>query len=157
LLKKPKNLLKINKMENWIIYGLIASLCFGLNVVIFKIATTKGQGLNPYLASLSFSVGIFLFFFLVYLIKTPKFTPNWTGLTLALIAGVVWAVGLLAVALAIAKKGDVSKLAPLYNTNTLIAVLLGIIFLKEIPAGSEIIKVISGAVLIVIGAILVSS
>jgi len=102
LLKKPKNLLKINKMENWIIYGLIASLCFGLNVVIFKIATTKGQGLNPYLASLSFSVGIFLFFFLVYLIKTPKFTPNWTGLTLALIAGVVWAVGFLAVALAIA-------------------------------------------------------
>ena len=144
-------------MENWIIYGLIASICFGVNVIIYKLAATKGQGLNPYLGGFSIGLGVFLFFFLVYLIKSPKFIPNWTGLTLALIAGAMWALGMLMVALAIAKKGDVARLAPIYNTNTLIAVLLGIIFLKEIPAGSEIIKVVSGAVLIVIGAILVSS
>jgi uncharacterized membrane protein len=144
-------------MENWIIYGLIASICFGVNVVIYKVAATKGHGLNPYLGVFSLGLGIFLFFFFVYFIKLPKFTPNWAGLTLALIAGAIWALGMLMVALAIAKKGDISKLAPIYNTNTLIAVLLGILFLKEIPTGSEIIKVISGAVLIVIGAILVSS
>ena len=144
-------------MQNWIIYGLIASICFGINIVIYKVGATRGQGLNPYLGCLSVGTGVFLLFFLAFMIKSPKFTLNWTGLTLALIAGAMWALGMLMVALAIAKKGDVSKLAPLYNTNTLIAVLLGIIFLKEIPAGSEIMKVVLGAVLIVVGAVLVSS
>ncbi|MBL7055186.1 EamA family transporter [Candidatus Woesearchaeota archaeon] len=144
-------------MENWVIYGLIASLCFGINAVIYKVAATRGQGINPYLGVFSVGLGVFLFFSLVYLIKSPKFIPNWTGLTLALIAGIVWAAGFLMITLAIANKADISRLAPIYNTNTLIAVLLGMIFLKELPAGSEIIKVISGAVLIVIGAVLVSS
>lgn len=144
-------------MENWVIYGLIASVCFGVNAVIYKIAATKGQGLNPYLGVFSVGLGVFLFFFLMYLIKSPKFIPNWTGLTLALVAGVLWAIGMLMIALAVANKGDISRLAPLYNTNTLIAVLLGILFLKEIPTGTAVFKVISGSVLIVIGAILVSS
>jgi len=144
-------------MENWVVYGLIASVCFGVNIVIYKVAVTKGQGLNPYLAIFSYGIGAFLFFLLMYLIISPKFTSNWTGLTLAIFSGALWALGMLMVALAIANKGNISKLAPIYNTNTLIAVLLGLIFLKEIPAGSEMLKVISGAVLIVIGAVLVSS
>jgi uncharacterized membrane protein len=144
-------------MQNWIIYGLIASFCFGVNAIVYKVAATRGQGLNPYLGGLSIGAGVFLFFLLVFMLKSPKFTSNWTGLTLGLISGILWAIGMLAIALAIAKKGDIAKLAPIYNTNTLIAVFLGIVFLKEIPAGSEIIKVVLGAVLIVIGAVLVSS
>ena len=144
-------------MENWLIYGLIASVCFGVNAIIYKVAATKGQGLNPYLGGLSIGAGVFLFFLLVFLVKSQKFTPNWTGITLAIISGVLWAIGMLMIALAVAKKGDISRLAPLYNTNTLIAVLLGILFLKEIPTGTAVFKVISGSVLIVIGAILVSS
>lgn len=144
-------------MENWLIYGLIASVCFGLNAVIYKIAVTKGHGLNPYLGVFSVGLGVILFFSFMYFIKLPEFTPNWKGLTLALIAGIVWALGMLMIALAIANNGNISKLAPIYNTNTLIAVLLGIMFLKEIPTGLGIIKVVSGAVLIVLGAVLVSS
>ena len=65
-------------------------------------------------------------------------------------------IGFLAVAVAIAQKADVARLAPIYNANTIIAVLLGIIFLKEIPNASQIFRVVAGAVLIVIGAVLVS-
>jgi uncharacterized membrane protein len=145
-------------MENWIIYGLLASVFFGVNTVIYKYAATKGHGLNPYVGVFSFGIGVFLFFAIFYFIKMPKFAPiNWAGLGLALIAGAIWAAGMLMVAIAISQKGDISKLAPLYNTNTLIAVLLGIIFLKELPAASEMLKVIAGAVLVVIGAVLVSS
>ena len=144
-------------MENWVIYGLIASLCFGSNIILYKIATTKGQGLNPYVAALSFSAGIFLFFLITLFIKNAKFNSNWNGITFTLISGIIWAIGFLAITLAISKNADVSRLVPLINTNTLIAVLLGILFLKEIPTGTAIFKVISGSVLIVIGAILVSS
>ena len=64
--------------------------------------------------------------------------------------------GIIAVVIAISQKADVARLAPIYNTNTILAVLMGIIFLKEIPDVSQMIRVIGGAVLIVIGAILVS-
>lgn len=144
-------------MQQWIIYGLLASLFFGINVIFLKIASTRGVGLNPYTAAFAYGIGAFILFSLVYFFKLPRFNNNWDGVIFAVIAGAIWALGLVMVSVAIVNKGDISKLAPLYNTNTLIAVLLGIIFLKEIPAGTEIIKVVSGAVLIVIGAILVSS
>ena len=83
-----------------------------------------------------------------------RLAPETKGL--ALIAGIIWGLGFLAVAIAIAQKADVARLAPIYNTNTLLAVLLGIIFLKEIPDASQIFRVVAGAVLIVTGAVLVS-
>ena len=46
--------------------------------------------------------------------------------------------------------------APIFNANTLVTVMLGIIFLHEIPNTSQMLRVIAGAVLIVIGAVLVS-
>ena len=49
-----------------------------------------------------------------------------------------------------------SQLAPIYNANTIIAVILGIILLKEIPNASQMIRIIIGAVMIVVGAVLVS-
>ena len=75
---------------------------------------------------------------------------------MAIIAGAVWAVGMIAVAIAISQKADVARLAPIYNVNTILAALMGIIFLKEIPDVSQMIRVIGGAVLVVIGAIMVS-
>ena len=86
----------------------------------------------------------------------PSFDFEWKSSGLALIAGIIWSVGFLAIAIAISQKADIARLAPIYNTNTLIAVLLGIIFLKEIPDASSIFRIIGGAVLIVVGAVLVS-
>lgn len=144
-------------MENWVIYGLIAAVCFGVNTVIYKVAATKGNGVNPYLGVLSFGVGLLLFFVIIYLVKMPEFSFNWSGISLAAAAGVIWAVGMLMVALAIANKGSISKLAPIYNINTLVAVFLGIVFLKEIPQAAQILKIIVGSILVVAGAVLVSS
>lgn len=59
--------------------------------------------------------------------------------------------------LALVNKADVSRLVPIFNTNTLVAVALGMILLKELPAGTEKIKVVIGAILIVVGGVLVSS
>ena len=141
-------------MENWIIYGLIASLCFAVQTVIYKVAFQKGTS-TPYYASFIFAVGIILTF-AVFMLFKPDFQFQWKSSSWLLVSGIIWAIGFLAVAVAIAEKADVARLAPIYNTNTLLAVLMGIIFLKEIPDTSQMFRVISGAVLIVIGSILVS-
>ena len=92
----------------------------------------------------------------VFLLLKPMFEFEWKSSSLALIAGIIWGLGFLAVAIAIAQKADVARLAPIYNTNTILAVLMGIIFLHEIPDASQMFRVIAGAVLIVVGSVLVS-
>ena len=141
-------------MPNWIVYGIIASVFFALNTIIYKVAQQKGN-FSPFYGSFIFGLGIVLIFGLFLLFK-PSFEFEWKSSSLALIAGMVWAFGFLAVAVALAQKADVARLAPIYNTNTILAVLIAIIFLKEIPDVSQIFRIVAGAVLIVVGAILVS-
>ena len=141
-------------MESWIFYGIVAAVCFGLNTIIFKIAMQKGS-LNPGYASLIFGIGVLITLLFYYFTK-PNLQFEWKSTLLAVVAGIVWAIGFLAIAIAIANKGNVSQLAPIYNANTIIAVILGIILLKEIPNTSQMIRIILGAVMIVVGAVLVS-
>ena len=141
-------------MESWVFYGIVAAVCFGVNTIIFKIAMQKGN-LNPAYASFAFGIGI-LAAFLVYFFAKPSLQFEWKSTTLAIVAGIIWAIGFLAIAIAISQKGEIARLAPLYNANTIIAVVLGIILLKEVPDMSQMIRVIIGAVMIVAGAVLVS-
>ena len=141
-------------MDNWIIYGLIAAVCFGMQTVIFKIAYQKSN-FTPYYGSFVFALGIIMIFALFILLK-PGFEFEWKSSSLLLVSGVIWGIGFLAIAIAISQKADIARLSPIYNTNTLLTVILGIVFLKEIPDKSQVFRIVSGAILIVIGAILVS-
>src|SRR3989338_7399261 len=139
---------------NWIAYGLIAALCFGVNGIIYKLAQQKGN-FSPSHGVFVFGLGILAVFGLFFMFNFDS-DFEWKSSGLLLISGVIWAFGMLAVAIAIYQKADLARLAPIYNINTLVTVLLGIIFLKEIPDLSNMIRIISGAVLIVVGAVMVS-
>ena len=141
-------------MPNWIFYGIIAAVCFAVNTIIYKVAQQKGN-FSPYFGSFLFGLGV-LFIVGLFLLFNPSYNFEFKSNSLALIAGIIWGLGFIAIAIAISQKADVSRLAPIYNSNTLLAVLLGIIFLKEIPDVSQIFRIVAGAVLIVIGAVLVS-
>ena len=141
-------------MENWIFYGILASFFFGLNAIVYKIAYQKGN-FSPYYGSLIFGIGVIIVFGLVFLLR-PSFEFEWKSSGIALAAGAIWALGFLSIAIAVSQKADIARLAPIYNTNTIIAVLIGIIFLKEIPDKSQIFRIIAGAVMIVLGAVMVS-
>lgn len=141
-------------MENWFIYAILASLSWGTYIVISKIAT---KGLNSYVSGVVMALAIVAVFVVLFVIKSPKFEGNWISVTAAIVAGMLWAIGMYFALSAMEAGADVSKLVPIYNTNTLVAVLLGIILLKELPIATEMIRVIAGAILIVIGAILVST
>ena len=139
---------------NWIAYGLIAAVCFGVNGIVYKMAQQRGN-FSPYHGVFIFGLGILAVFSLVYMFNFDS-NFEWKSSGLLFLSGIIWAVGMLAVAIAIYQKADLARLAPIYNINTLVTVFLGIIFLKEIPDLSSMVRVISGAVLIVVGAIMVS-
>ena len=141
-------------MENWIVYGLIAAVFFAVNTIIYKVAQQNGN-FSPYYGTFMFGVGVILIFG-IFLLINRSFEFEWKSSSLALISGIVWGIGFLAVAIAIAQKADVARLAPIYNTNTLLVVIMGIIFLHELPDKTQMFRVIAGAILIVAGAILVS-
>src|SRR3990167_1551069 len=141
-------------MQSWVFYGIVAAICFGINTILYKIASQKGN-FSPAFGSLVFGIGI-LIAFLVYFFAKPSLQFEWKSTILAIAAGIIWAIGFLAIAIAISQKGEVAKLAPLYNANTIIAVILGIVLLKEVPDTSQMWRVVAGAVMIVVGAVLVS-
>ena len=142
-------------VESWIFYGMFASLFFGINAVVYKVAAVNG-GLNPYYAGVFYGAGIFITVVAAYFFRFSAPTTNFKWLGLALIAGIIWGLGFIMTAIAISNHADVSRLAPLYNTNTLVAVMLGIILLKEIPSAASVWRVVLGAVLVVAGSVLVS-
>lgn len=144
---------------SWIIYGLLASLFWGSYIVVSKVASSDDYfGLDPFLVSLFMLVGIFIVFAGSSFFFREKLTipESKLGIGFAILAGALWAVGMIASLLAVRAGADVSKLVPLYNSNTLIAVLLGIVFLHEVPSTGGLVRVIIGSVLIVVGATVVS-
>ncbi len=141
-------------MELWIIYGILASLSFGSIVVLNKI--TLGKGMDPFLMLVLMALGILGVFAIAMLFTNPDLKANPTTIGLSLLAGILWGIGQLFVIFALLNNADVARLTPIFNTNTLVAVALGMILLKEVPAGDVRLKVIVGAILIVVGGILVS-
>jgi len=144
-------------MESWLLYGLLASLSFGSYIVLTKVATSeKYFGLSPTYVSLFMLIGIAILVIGNLLFVEGGFPKNKTAITISVAAGVLWALGILSSLKALKLGADVSRLVPIFNTNTLVAVLLGVIFLHELPTGSELLRVIVGAVFIVLGSVLVA-
>jgi|SRR3989344_2879656 len=145
-------------MQIWLMYGILAAFFWGSYIIAAKVATSeKYFGVNPAYVSLFMLIGIAVVFIGGMIHEGNFIMPqSKVGIGFGVLAGVLWGLGMLASLKALTLGADVAKLTPIYNINTLIAVLLGIILLHELPTAEEMIKVIIGAILIVIGAILVS-
>jgi len=145
-------------VETWIIYGLVAALFWGSYAVVSKMVTgTNYYNFTTNNATLLMLIGIGIVFVGYFLTAKPSLPTNTNGILLGILAGGLWAGGMIFSFLALRGGADVSKLTPIYNTNTLIAVILGILILHELPQQAQIVKVLLGAFLITIGAVLVSS
>lgn len=132
--------------------GLLPAFGYALFAIWTKYGTQAGIGTGPFLLLVGFAtaaVGV------VFSIVLPA---NWNtrSALFSLAAGAVWAAGSGFVALALTRYGiPVSKLNPLYNTNTLITVVLGLVIFsewKQVDAK----QLLAGATLILIGSLLVS-
>jgi len=147
-------------MDSWIFFGLFAALMFGTSAIAMKLATSnKFFGIEVGLAGILSALGLAVVFIVYYFLFGNQSNPlqsNPIGLGLAVLVGILWGLGNLAVWIALNKGADIARMTPLYNTNTLIAVVLGILVLHELPNPANALKVGLGAVLIFAGAILVS-
>lgn len=172
-------------MPTWLIYGFTSALLWGTYTIFSKIVTSeKYLKIDASNASLLMLAGIVLVFLTFFLIKANSLSFGMKGLGFILVFGIIfyimfalkssgvdlslpvvsfgllqgcfWALGMVFTFLAFSSGAEASRLVPIYNTNTLVAVFLGIVFLHELPMPDERAKVITGAVMIIIGSILIS-
>ncbi len=142
------------KMELWLVYGLIGAFAFGVNAVIYKFGLRNG--IDPFFAGLIFSIGVSVVFLAAMLLKKSSVNFAFNDGLLVLVAGIIWAIGFVAVTLGFAQNFSVSKIAIVYSSNVIITVILSILLLKEFASGADILRVIIGMALVVAGVVVTS-
>lgn len=109
--------------------GLLPAVCFGLSGAVQKVTTKAGIGTGMYLIVVGVVVVV------VGLIVTAverDVTLNRASGGYAALFGLLWAAGIASIAVALGRYGgQISQLVPIYNTNTLVAVLVGLVALGE--------------------------
>jgi transporter family protein len=137
-----------------IVGGIIPALLFGVCNVSSKASIQASIGTGPYLILCGLAVslvGVVVSFFF------GDRTVNSTSAAYAFLFGLLWASGAGFVAIGLSKyQVPVSKLSPLYNTNTLVTVLLALVIFSEWKE-VDVPQLVGGAALIVFGSLLVSN
>ena len=118
-----------NPMLAMLIGGVLPALLFGVSGVIQKACARTGIGTGPYLAIAGLVVAAVG---LLFTIAERDATVNRAGLISTALFGACWASGIGCIAIALRRLGgQISQLVPLYNMNTLVAVLIGLVVLAE--------------------------
>ena len=136
-----------------VVGGVVPAICFGLSGIFAKSSTNHGISTGLYLLIVGAAVVVTGG---MYCLVEGHYSISVRSGIFAALAGLVWAVGAGLVAFALNQYGTpISKLVPLYNTNTLVAVALGVwVFAewKELSVGQLFI----GSTFVVIGGVLVA-
>lgn len=137
-----------------ILGGFIPALLFGMAGIFQKASNQAGISLPIYV--ILSGLGAFFVGLVFFLTKSETVISLKSGF-FAIGIGICWALGLALVAIAITTHhAPLSKLVPLYNMNTLVTVLLGLILFSEYK-DINVLKLIAGTVFITIGGTLVAS
>ncbi len=147
-------------MKPWFVMGLAASFLYGVSAILFKLLTeTRYLAGRPGWVLAGIGTGIALCGVLGLLFWPSVATAQDTTVKAylwAIPAGLLNGFATLLVLRALqSPTTNVSQLVPIYNTNTLVAFVLAILIFKELPYGPDLIRNLAGAVLIVLGTILI--
>ncbi len=134
-----------------VIGGVLPALMLGVAGIFQKLSTNSGIGTGPFLIGVGITTVIVGSVFLL-VEKQAAVSAQSAGLTM--LYGLVWATATGFVALALSRYGaQISQLVPLYNMNTLVAVILGLLIFAEWRHVDPW-KLLAAAVLIVAGGVL---
>ena len=135
-----------------LIGGVLPAILLGLSGTCQKLSTTAGIGTGPLMIVIGLTSTI------IGVIFCADGDWTWTrgGTLYACLFGVCWATGTGCIGIALKKfGGQISQLVPLYNMNTLVAVLIGLVAFAEWRTVHPW-RILFAAVLIVAGGILAS-
>ncbi len=128
--------------------GLLPAVLYGVAGVIQKTASKAGIGPGPYILIIGLVAAIVGG---VITLVSRDTSVTWSGAGQTAAFAVLWSVAVAAIMIALGRfEGPVSVIVPLYNMNTLIAVLLGLVLLGEWGDVNGW-RLLAGAVLIVVG------
>jgi transporter family protein len=131
-----------------LIGGLLPAVLYGVASVFQKTASKTGIGPGPYILIIGL-VAACLGGAITLVSRDTAVT--WKGALHTSGFAVLWSVAIVSIMLSLGRyEGPVSVIVPLYNTNTLIAVLLGLLLLGEWH-GLNGWRLLAGAALIVAG------
>jgi transporter family protein len=137
-----------------IIGGLLPAVLYGVAGIIQKLSAQNGGSATTYL--IGFGVATALTGALLHF-TLGEGNGTTRSIVYAFGGGVVFALGAGLISTALIRfQSAISQLAPLYNTNVLVTVVIGALLLGEYR-GLDIRLLLFGTVLIVIGAVLVAN
>lgn len=143
-----------NQAIGMILGGFIPAVLLGIFALFQKLSVTLGAQPGPYLLFVGIGVLLVAGILMLFGSRAPLPLPA-MGASLA--TGLVWAVAVTLIAVAQGQFGaSVARLVPLFNMNTLVAVLLGFLVFAEWQ-GVQVPRLSLGAVLIVVGGTLVAT
>lgn len=117
----------IFKSRKWLIYTILAALCWGVWGIISKIISDIT---SPYLNHFLFSIG--LGFTLPFILRKCKWKQaNPKGIIWGVVSGIVAIIGNIAVYKAFASGGLAAVVIPVTNLYPLVTIFIALIFLKE--------------------------
>ena len=134
--------------------GLMPAFIYGGSAIFQKLSTNLGISLAAYLVATGLGIVVVG---VVYYFLEGSFSFSAKSGFYAAMFGVTWGVatGLVAYTL-LNFEIPISQLVPLYNMNTLVAVLLALVIFSEWK-DLQTVKLLSGSILIVAGAVLVAN
>ncbi|MFK7814996.1 MAG: hypothetical protein AB8B92_01550 [Gammaproteobacteria bacterium] len=137
-----------------LIGGFLPALIYGGSAIFQKLSTSIGISISMYLIAAGIGVmiaGVVFYFF------DNSSAFSFKASAYAGIFGLTWGIasGLVAYSL-LNFNVPISQLVPLYNMNTLVAVVLALLIFSEWK-DLHTVKLISGSILIVVGAIFVAN
>jgi uncharacterized membrane protein len=141
-----------NKQIAIVLGGILPAILLGLSSIFQKLSTNHGISTGPFLIGVGLTTALIGGLFMVF--EEVKLTTPAMLYTCGF--GIFWACATGCIAIALNHyNAQISQLVPLYNMNTLVAVLIGLIVLSE-WRNVDPIRILIAAVLIIAGGVLAS-
>lgn len=136
-----------------VIGGFLPAVLYALSGTLQKAVSKAGVGVGPYLVFLG--LGVCIIGGIAWAVL-PRGTVSAIGWSWSTTIGLIWGAGTGMVLWALNYSGvPIAKLVPLYNMNTLFAVLLGLWWYAEAKE-LHVPTLLGGAILIALGSVLVT-
>ena len=145
-------------MGGWILLAVLASIFWGIYALLAKLATGPTHGaLTSRVATFYLMLGILAAFIPFSLWGGVRSLAGQASpRIIAFGAGLAWAFGMLCMFGAFQRGADISRAAPIYNTNTLLSIILGIVILREAQNSADVVRLLLAGVLVTVGVFLVA-